>query len=196
MANNSFAIPSVSLAKNFCVRELPNFCNSGHYDMLYQDARAVQLGQPVQVNLLSHVDSHSDVYYLAQPSSGDLFAMLSPNQSVWQEPVSSGPYQPLQNHPESMPTSFSNVYSPQYPDQYPYAPTANVSPMEPSVAYGQSWSSVSASNSIPVTASPISPTMRTSPREDPIDEPKIRRNNYSLLVHNHQFPSLESGLPP
>ena len=149
-----------------------------------------------QVNVLSHIDPHSDPYYLEQPAPGDFFAILSPNESVWQESISSRPYQPAQNHPVSMSTSYNNVYAAQYPDDaFPCLPTASVRPLEPAVGYGRTWTDTSASSIIPATAAP-SITRPIPAQEDSADEPKIRRNNYSLLVHNHQFPALELDLPP
>lgn len=182
--------------KNLFCQELADLCNSGHYDMIYQDNQiAVPSGPPIQVNVLSHIDTHSEPYYLAQPTPGDLFAMLSPNQSVWQEPVSSGGYQPLQNQPVSVPTAFNSVYPDQYPVEYPYVRTESVRPTESPVVYEQSWSGGGASSISPALAPP--PIMRPSPpREESADEPKIRRNNYSLLVYNHQFPALDAELPP
>ena len=149
------------------------------------------MGRPIQVNMLSHVDTDSNAYYLSQPMPGDVFAMLSPNASVWQDAVSSGPYQPLQAHTAPMPTSFDTIY----PDQHPYTPTTNLDPMERPIVYEQSWSAAGASNIVPTTIPPVSLTVTTPPREESVNEPKIRRNNYSLLVHNHQFPNLEVGLP-
>jgi len=164
--------------------------------MIYQDNQtAVASRPPIEVNVLSHIDTHSEPYYLAEPTPGDLFAMLSPNQSVWQEPVSSVGYQALQNQPVSMPTAFNSVYQDQYPVEYPYVPTESVRPMESPVVYEQSWSGSGASSVSPALAAP--PIMRPSPpREELADEPKIRRNNYSLLVYNHQFPALDAELPP
>lgn len=160
--------------------------------MLYQDVQTIQLGQPIEVNMLSHVDNYSEAYYLAQPTPGDIFAMLSPNASVWQDPISSAPYQQPQNHTVPMPTSFTNIY----PDQHPYAPATDVNPMEEPIGYMPSWSNADGSNVLPAAPSPVPPIMTTPPREECTNEPKIRRNNYSLLVHNHPFPSLEVGLPP
>lgn len=164
--------------------------------MIYQDVQpTVQSNQPIQVNVLSHIDPHSDTYYVAQPTPGDFFAMLSPNQSVWQEPISSRPYQSVQNHPVSVPTSFNTVYAAQYPDEFPVVPTASIRPIEPAVAYGQTWTDASASSIVSATAVPS--TMRPIPaQEESADEPKIRRNNYSLLVYNHPFPALDPDLPP
>lgn len=182
--------------KKLCYRELADICNSGHYDMIYQDLPATSLpGVSIQVNVLSHVDTHSDPYYLEQPTTGDLFAMLSPNQSVWQEHVSPGGYQQLQNHTVPMTTSFNGVYSDQYPIDYPYLPLESVRPTESPAAYEQSWSGSGASSISPGIASPS--IMRPSPpREESVDEPKIRRNNYSLMVSNHQFPALDAEVPP
>jgi len=68
--------------------------------------------------------------------------------------------------------------------------------MEEPIGYMPSWSNADGSNVLPAAPSPVSPIMTTPPREECTNEPKIRRNNYSLLVHNHPFPSLEVGLPP
>ena len=153
--------------------------------MLYQEF------QPLQVNLLSEVNAHSDAYYSDQTSQADMFlhTLLSPNESVWDDTTTSGPYQ---NHSVSMPTSYDNVY----PDAYSYTMTVGVSPMESSALYPQDWSAPGLSNISAVTASPVSPVLQTPSNEESSNEPKIRRNNYSLLVHNHQFPTLEAGLPP
>jgi hypothetical protein len=162
--------------------------------MLYQEFRLASPMQPVQVNILSHIDTHSDVYYSTQSSQADMFlhTLLSPNESVWEDPLPSGPYRPLQNHAVSAPTSYNNVYS----EQYPYPSTTNISPMEAPSVYAQPWTAPGPGDIAPVTASPVSPLMPTSPNEESSNEPKIRRNNYSLLVYNHQFPALEVGLPP
>jgi hypothetical protein len=182
--------------KNVGHCELADLCDSGHYDMIYQDVRTAPPSNPsIQVNVLSHINAHSDPYYLTQPSSGDLFAILSPTQSVWQDNVSSGGYQSMQNHPGSMPTSYDSVYPDQYPVQYPYLPAESALPMEPPTPYEQSWSNSGASSISPGVA-PLSALRPSPPREESVDEPKIRRNTYSLLVYNHQFPALDAELPP
>lgn len=164
--------------------------------MIYQDVRtALPSDPPIQINVLSHISAHSDPYYLPQPSSGDIFAMLSPTQSVWQDNNSPGGYQSMQNQPASMPTSYNGICPDQYPVQYPYLPAESALPMEPPTGYEQSWSNSGASSINPGIAPP-SALRPSPPRDESVDEPKIRRNTYSLLVYNHQFPALDAELPP
>lgn len=157
--------------------------------MLYQEFRPAPPIQPPQVNVVSHIHTHSDDYYSAQPIQADMFlhTLLSPNDSVWSES-----YRPLQNHAVSAPASYNNLYS----DQYSYSPTSNISPMEPPPTYSQPWTRASSAYMTSIAASPTSPFVPTSPNDESDNEPKIRRNNYSLLVHNHIFPAFEPECTP